>query len=286
MDEAGDYELVDIGDLRRLERFGPWLIDRPAPTEGGFPVRTPDAWAGAAARFETAKRGSGRWATSVPEVEAPWAASLAGLSFEIRLAPSGQLGCFPEQRASWTWIRTLLDGRDTERSAEVLNLFAHTGGSTIAAARAGARVVHVDAGRSAIAWARRNAEMNGLADAPIRWIVDDAVRFTEREARRGRRYDGLVLDPPSFGHDPGGRPWQLETDLPRLLEACVAVLAGGPAFVVLSAHTPSFGPERLGAALTLALGDGRGGSLEIEELAIPAASGRRLDLGAVARWSR
>ena len=286
MDGPDDYELLDIGELRRLERFGPWLIDRPAPSEGGFPARTPDAWTETAARFEPADRGVGRWVVTVPEVDHPWTATLAGLRFEIRLTPSGQLGCFPEQRPTWAWIDARLGPRADEGPAEVLNLFAHTGGSTLAAARAGARVVHVDAGRSAVAWARRNAELNGLTDKPIRWIADDAVRFTEREARRGHRYDGLIIDPPSFGHDPGGRPWRLETDLPRLLEACVAVLADGPAFVVLSAHTPGFGPERLGAALDDAVGERRGGSVEVDELAIAAASGRRLDLGAVARWSR
>src|SRR6185295_11274310 len=119
--------------------------------------------------------------------------------------------------------------RSAEQPADVLNLFAHTGGSTLAASTAGARVVHVDAARPAIAWARRNAELNALSEAPIRWIADDAVRFAEREARRGHRYDGLVLDPPTFGHDPAGRPWRLETDLPRLLEACAAILAEGPA---------------------------------------------------------
>jgi 23S rRNA (cytosine1962-C5)-methyltransferase len=286
VDDRDDYELLDIGDQRRLERFGPWLIDRPAPSEGGFSVRTPDAWTQAVARFEPGDRDPGRWVTTDPDVEQPWTAALAGLRFEIRLTSSGQVGCFPEQRQTWTWIDDRLGRRDKKRPAEVLNLFAHTGGSTLAAARAGARVVHVDAGRPAIAWARQNAELNGLADAPIRWIADDAVRFTEREARRGRRYDGLILDPPSFGHDPGGRPWRLETDLPRLLEACVAILADGPAFVVLSAHTPCFGPERLGAALDDAVGERRGGTVEVDDLAIAATSGRRLDLGAVARWSR
>lgn len=286
MDGPDDYELIDIGEQRRLERFGPWLIDRPAPSEGGFPTRTPDAWTEAAARFEPGDREPGRWVTTLPEVERPWTVALAGLRFEIRLTQSGQLGCFPEQQPTWTWIDDRLGRWDFARPAEVLNLFAHTGGGTLAAAQAGARVVHVDAGHSAIAWARGNAELNGLGGAPIRWIADDAVRFAEREARRGRRYYGLILDPPSFGHDPGGRPWRLETDLQRLLEACVAILADGPAFVVLSAHTPSFGPERLGAALDDALGESHGGTVEVDELAIPATSGRRLDLGAVARWSR
>jgi 23S rRNA (cytosine1962-C5)-methyltransferase len=287
VDEAGDYELIDIGELRRLERFGPWSIDRPAPTEGGFPARAPDRWTEAAARFEPSTLlGSGSWVTAVPEVEQPWVALVGDLRFELRLAPSGQVGCFPEQIPTWRWIGRRLAAWDTDRPAEILNLFAHTGGSSLAAARAGSRVVHVDAGRSAIAWARRNAELNELADAPIRWITDDAVRFTEREARRGRRYDGLVLDPPSFGHDPAGRPWRLETDLPRLLDACLAILADGPAFVVLSAHSQGFDADRLEAELADALGSERGGAIEIDELAISATSGRRLGLGAVARWSR
>ena len=281
MDEAGDYELIDIGDERRLERFGPWLLDRPAPSEGGFAPRDAAAWAPVAARFEPADDGGGRWLTHLPDVERPWPVALGGLTFEIRLARSGQVGCFPEQAPNWAWMAQQVAG-----GPEVLDLFAHTGGSTLAAARAGARVVHVDAARSAIAWARRNAELNGLSDAPIRWIADDAVRFTEREARRGRRYAGVVLDPPSFGHDPAGRPWRLETDLPRLLDACRAVLSGGPAFVLLSAHTTGFGPERLAAALAEALGADRGGTLDADELTISAASGRELGLGAVARWSR
>ena len=285
VDDAAGYELIDIGELRRLERFGPWLIDRPAPSEGGFPIRAPDAWSGAAARFETSDRGPGRWSTIVADIEEPWTTEVAGLRFEIRLTPSGQVGCFPEQGATWSWIGDRVGHRTAERPTEVLNLFAHTGGSTLAAALAGARVVHLDAGRPAIAWARRNAELNGLAEAPIRWIVDDAVRFAEREARRGHRFDGLILDPPSFGHDPAGRPWRLETDLPRLLRACHAILADGPAFIILSAHTPGYPPDRLGAELADAVDDDHG-RIEVDALAIPATSGRRLDLGAVARWSR
>ncbi|MDP9481797.1 MAG: class I SAM-dependent methyltransferase [Chloroflexota bacterium] len=286
MDEQPGYELIDIGEGRRLERFGRWSRDRPAPTEGGFARRDPVAWAAADARFEQDDEGAGGWVTITPEVETPWTATVGGLEFEIRLARSGQVGCFPEQASTWTWLAERIGGATIGRPLEVLDLFAHTGGSTLAAARAGARVVHVDAARPAMAWARRNADLNGLSAAPIRWISDDATAFTRREARRGRRYDGIVLDPPSFGHGPGGRPWQLAADLPDLLEACAGVLADDAGFVVLSAHTPGFDPDRLGSLLADALQGFPGGAIETRRLEIASTSGRELGLGTVARWDR
>jgi 23S rRNA (cytosine1962-C5)-methyltransferase len=302
-----DYALLDVGDLRRLERFGARVLDRPAQSEGGLPRRDPDAWAAADARFEQGVHGAGRWVVPAPGAEAPWTIALAGLTFELRLTPSGQVGCFPEQIPNWRWIadrvgRAIPVGRAAaprrgaaaaegavDEAPEVLNLFAYTGGSTLAAARAGARVVHVDAGRGALAWARRNAALSGLDGASIRWINDDALAFVRREARRERRYAGIVLDPPSFGHGPGGRPWQLETGLTELLEACAAILAPERAFVVLTAHTPGFGPDRLAEALQTALVESghapREGILETGELGLVAVTGRTLDLGSVARWS-
>ncbi len=310
MDDPAGYRLLDIGEMRRLERFGERILDRPAVAEGGFPIRDPASWTTADARFERdGDTGTGRWITVDPAVEAPWTASVGGLSFELRLTPSGGVGCFPEQAPVWSWLADRVhdvrhgviepngsaDPADTSTGdagspgglpIEVLNLFAHTGGSTLAAATAGARVVHVDAGRPSLSWARRNAELNGIAAAPIRWLADDAAAFVRREVRRDRRYDGIVLDPPSFGHGPGGSAWRLADDLPDLLTGCAGLVADGPAFLVLSAHTPGFGAERLGQALADALGPDRGGSIEVDELSIPADSGRVLGLGAVARWSR
>ncbi len=290
MDDSVGYRLLDIGEMRRLERFGDRIVDRPALAEGGFPARDPAAWTTTDARFERDEgTGAGHWVTIDPAVETPWPVAIGGLTFEIRLAPSGGVGCFPEQVSTWAWIAQWLGGaavRPTGEPLEVLDLFAHTGGSTLAAARAGARVVHVDAGRPALAWARRNADLNGLADAPIRWIADDAVAFVRRDLRRGRRYSGIILDPPSFGHGPTGQAWRLADDLPALLDDCVELLADGPAFVVLSAHTPGFGAELLGQALADALGSEQGGTIDVDELTIAADSGRVLGLGAVARWSR
>jgi 23S rRNA (cytosine1962-C5)-methyltransferase len=283
-----DHELLDLGDGRQLERFGTVVLDRPCPAAAWHTARDPAAWVAADARFDRQGDGVGAW-TTIGEALAPWQVELAGLAFELRLTDSGQVGVFPEQIPTWHWLRNRATGADrtaSDRPPEVLNLFAYTGGSTLAAAAGGARVVHVDAARSAVAWARRNAELGGLGEAPIRWIADDALDFVRRERRRGRRYDGVVLDPPSYGHGAGGRAWHLEADLPELLEACVALLAPGPAFLVLSVHTPKFGPDRLTDQLRLAVGPDEGGSLEVDDLRIEAVDGRRVTLGAVARWSR
>lgn len=286
-DEPADHELIDIGDERRLERFGARILDRPAPGEGGFPRRDPAAWATADARFDRGTIGEGTWTTIDAMADGPWPIRIAGLKLELRLAPSGQVGCFPEQAPIWQWITERVQARPASLGRPtVLNLFAHTGAATIAAARAGASVVHVDASRPAIAWARDNAHLDGLVEAPIRWIAEDATAFVRREARRGRRYEGLILDPPSFGHGRDRRVWRLADDLGDLLEAGAALLADGPAFVVLSAHTPGFGPDRLGDALVDALSGTDGGQVETAELTLDARSGRRLALGSVARWCR
>ena len=293
---ASDYALLDVGDARRLERFGPNLLDRPAPTAEGHVARDPSRWAGAAARFDrVAGSASGveheGWTTPTGAPIEPWTIEQDGLRFELRLAPSGQVGLFPEQAANRIWIgqqaRRITSGK-ADRPA-VLNLFGYTGGATIAAASSGASVTHVDASRPAVAWARRNAELNGLAGAPVRWISDDAIAFAGRELRRGHRFAGIVLDPPSYGHA-GPRVWRLAEGLPELLAACVALLADGPAFILLSAHTPGFDPERLGEALhqglEAELGTGSGGSIEVDDQTLLAEAGTRLHLGSMARWTR
>jgi 23S rRNA (cytosine1962-C5)-methyltransferase len=275
------YELLDVGVRRRLERFGPLTIDRPASGADGFRLAT-EMWAHADLRFDPGDGWSGHaWPAE------PWPVTIAGLTMELRPTASGGLGMYPEHASNLAWLEAQVAaragpsqpavGRDR---VQVLNLFAHTGLATLALARAGAGVTHVDGARSAVAWARRSAALSGLTDRPIRWLVDDAAAFVAREARRGRRYDGIVLDPPAFGRA-GGREWRLENDLPALLTACRTIAAAG-AFVLLTAHSESVDGGRLGAILRTAFGR-REDSIEMVQLALTATSGARLSLGWAAR---
>jgi len=269
MPDDADYALLDLGGAARLERFGPYVIDRPSPGALGE-RRDPNAWRAAGLRFER-DRG---WLGPAAGAE-PWPIVVDGLTVELRPTDAGQVGLFPEHAAMLPWLR------DQAAAATVLDLFAYTGLSTLAMAGAGATVTHVDAARTAVTWARRNAELSGLEDRPVRWIVDDALTFVEREARRGRRYDGVVLDPPSYGHAGGGRTWRLEEDLPALLDALRRVLEPG-AFALLTAHTPGFDGERLGEVLAHGLRRGNARP-ETGDLGLDTADGRRLTLGSFAR---
>ncbi len=284
------YELLDCGDGRRLERFGSLVLDRPAPVAVAPALLEPAAWAGADGRFERSGDG-GRWTwrKAAPE---PWHVVVNGMTFELRPAAGGQVGLFAEQRPMWTWIADQIAGAaattvsgppdDSDRPPEVLNLFAFTGGSTLAAARAGAHVTHVDAARGAVAWARRNAELSDLADRPIRWLTDDVETFVRRELRRGRSYDGVILDPPSYGHGPRGRSWHLGGRLDVLLEALARLVSERNGFIIVTAHATDLGPQDLRASL-LRVVERR---CENGRLEIIARSGARLSLGAYARVAR
>lgn len=266
---ADGYELIDCGDGRRLERFGARLVDRVAPAAVDRRRADERTWAAADLRFDRDHGWSGR-----PD---PWQVELEGLTLEVRPTSAGGVGLFPEHRLFWPFLREAVAVTD---GPAVLHLFAGTGATTLALARAGAALTHVDGSRPSIAWARRNADLSGLAGAPIRWIVDDALAFTRREARRRRRYDGIVLDPPSYGHGPGGRRWELGDELPDLLEA-VAAVAADDAFVLLTAHTTGIGEDDLHDALD----DAFRGRAEItaEPIELVATSGAVLPSGVAAR---
>jgi 23S rRNA (cytosine1962-C5)-methyltransferase len=272
--ERLDYELVDAGGGRRLERFGPRLVDRPAAT--ALDSRgAPGDWRAADLRFDPGNGWQGDKAA-----RAPWQVALDGLTLELRPTASGGVGLYPEHVANLAWLAEQLRARVASGGGvapAILNLFAHTGLATLAAARAGAAVAHVDAARSAVAWARRNAELSGLADRPIRWLVDDAMAFVTREGRRGRRYAGFVLDPPSFGRA-GSRQWRLADELPALLAACRAI-ATDEAFVLLTAHTAGLDGHDLRQALRFSFAPRGDTALEVVPQELLATSGARLELG-------
>ena len=278
------YELIDAGDRRRLERFGERLVDRPAPA-AGEPRRSPGLWAAPV----TFRAGRG-WAAVdnglPPEDDVP--VRIAGVTVLTALASGGQVGLFPEHARNADWTREAIarrGGGGTAARPSVLNLFAYTGLLTLVSADAGAAVTHLDASRPAVQWARRNAAANGLEDRPIRWIVDDALAFLRREARRGQRYDGLVLDPPSYGHGGSGGhagAFRLDEDLDELLGAALDV-ATPDAFWLVSTHTVGWDADRLGATLAWALG-ATAREVESVALGLEATSGARLALGAAARF--
>lgn len=271
------YALIDMGGGARLERFGDRVTDRPHPAALGARA-DPTGWAGADLRYDRDRGWTGGAAA-----REPWTMTVDGLTLELRPTDAGQVGCFPEHVAMLPWVRARIAAQTgpTAGTPAVLHLFAYTGLVTLAMAAAGASVTHVDASRPTIAWARHNAALAGLAERPIRWIVDDAVAFTEREVRRGRRYGGIVLDPPSYGHGPGAGAWRIEEDLDRLLAACARLLEPD-GFALLTAHTAGFEADRLATDLALALGR-PSASIDAGELELMTPDGRRLGLGAFAR---
>ncbi len=283
-----DCALLDFGVGRRLDRFGSVIVDRPAPGVAEVPVLDQPAWTAAGARFG---RGAGAddlagW-DSPGALPAPWEVAIEGLRLELRLTPAGQVGLFPEHAESAAWAADLAREAGTRlgRPPEILNLFAYTGLATLALARAGARVAHVDASRPAVAWARRNAARSGLDAAPIRWIVEDARAFVAREERRGRRYDGVLLDPPSYGHAPrGGAAWRIETDLADLLAGCASLTGPVPALFVLTAHTTALEAGELRAGIARAFGPSVARRAEVVRLGVRRPDGLQLPAGFAIRW--
>ena len=238
---ADDYELMDSGDGRKYERFGNVSLVRPC-SQALWRPESPETWSRATATFD--REDGNRWHNrgALPK---EWTIETAGVRFRLSGTDFGHLGIFPEQRAQWNWIRENVKCKMENvkckiggKRPTVLNLFAYSGGSTIAAAQGGAEVCHLDASKGMVQWARANAELNGLKEHPIRWITDDAHKFMEREIRRGRRYDAIIFDPPTFGRGANGEMYKIERDLKKTLSLVKALLSEAPLFVLFSSHTP------------------------------------------------
>lgn len=239
---GGGYELLDSGGGRKLERFGRVVLARPC-SQALWRRSLPDArWEAANASFD--REDGNRWhgRGNLPD---EWTIETEGITFRLSGTDFGHLGIFPEQRRQWRWIREMVTAarRRAGRRPSVLNLFAYSGGSTLAAAQGGAEVCHLDASRGMVEWARANAALNGLSDAPVRWISDDARKFMKRELRRGRRYDAVILDPPTFGRGAAGELYKIERDLDETLELAKALLSPEPLFLHFSSHTPGITPR-------------------------------------------
>ena len=252
-DQWKDYRLLDTGDGERLEKWGDYTLVRPDP-QVLWPRTENTGWTKPNARYHRSKSGGGSWEIrSLPEV---WSISYRDLTFQLKPFSFKHTGLFPEQAANWDWTSSLIREalkENPDREIRVLNLFAYTGGATIAAAAAGAHVTHVDAARGMVTWAHENAIASGLADAPIRWIVDDCIKFVNREIRRGNTYDGIIMDPPSYGRGPKGEIWKLEEEIYPLLSASVKLLTEKPLFFLLNSYTTGLQAGVLKYLLTAAL---------------------------------
>ncbi|HSN76399.1 MAG TPA: class I SAM-dependent methyltransferase [Anaerolineae bacterium] len=277
-----DYALLDSGHGRKLERFGPVTLVRPEAQATWSPALPRADWDAAHAAFEAMGQEGGRWQYRRP-LPSRWEMGYAGLRFWVQASESRQVGVFPENAVHWDWIAEQVQAAGYP--LRVLNLFGYTGLATLAAAGAGAHVTHVDASKKAVLWARENQALSSLQDRPIRWIVEDALTYLRREARRGVRYDGIVLDPPAFGRGPGGEVWTFDRLFDELCRACRAVLSASPQFIVATVYTRGVTEQALRAAMDGILA-GPGGQVEVGQLAtVERSAGRVLHNALYARWS-
>jgi 23S rRNA (cytosine1962-C5)-methyltransferase len=285
-----EYALLDTGRMKKLETVGAYTLVRPAPQAVWEPGLGEADWRGADGVYtrDTGEDG-GRW-TFHKKVQREFDLIYGNLNFRIKLTNFGHMGLFPEQAANWDWMRSVIRQRleqTSGRNLYVLNLFGYTGGSTLACSQAGAHLVHLDAAKGVVDWARKNAQLSALEDRPIRWLVDDALKFVQREERRGNSYQAIILDPPTFGRGPKGEVFKIEDDLVPLLQSCRAILSKDAIFVLYSCHTPGFTPITMANQLDIVVG-GRRGKVEAAEMVVAEQSrgkgGRLLPSGVYARW--
>lgn len=277
------YELVDTSRGERLERWGDILLIRPDPQVLWDTPREDERWHQAHARYHRSNTGGGRWERyrTLPE---SWQIAYGDLLFSLKPMGFKHTGLFPEQAVNWDVMSALIRGAG--RPIKVLNLFGYTGGATLACLAAGAHVTHVDASKGMVSWGRENAVASGLADRPMRWLVDDCEKFVQRELRRGNTYDGILMDPPSYGRGPGGEVWKLEEQIYPLVAECVHLLSDQPLFFLINSYTTGLSPSVMQYVLGSVLPVGIGGTLSADEIGLPVtASGLVLPCGATAMWT-
>lgn len=277
-----DYEVIDTGDGEKLERWEDIILRRPDP-QAIWPKQSPRLWEKADAWYHRSQKGGGEWEffKKLPE---RWTVRYGDLKFYVRPTGFKHTGLFPEQAVNWDWMAGLIQG--AKRPVRVLNLFGYTGGATCACARAGAHVTHVDAAKGMVQWAGENRRLCEIDETRVRWIIDDALKFVQREERRGNAYQGILMDPPSYGRGPGGEVWKLENELYGLVSACEKVLAGDALFMLINSYTTGLQPAVLNNMLTMAVTKKRGGAVEADEIVLPVSEGGVLPCGASGRWNR
>ena len=278
-----DYEVIDTSTGEKLERWGDYILVRPDPQVIWNTPKNNAGWRKKNGHYHRSVKGGGEWEFwNLPE---EWSIHYKELTFHLKPFSFKHTGLFPEQAVNWDWFSELI--RNAGRPIKVLNLFAYTGGATLSAAKAGANVTHVDASKGMVAWAKENAAASGLKDAPIRWLVDDCVKFVEREIRRGNQYDAIIMDPPSYGRGPKGEIWKIEESIYPFIELTTQILTDKPLFYLVNSYTTGLQPAVLTYMIQTALVPRFGGSVESSEIGLPVSSnGLVLPCGASGRWTQ
>ncbi len=281
-DEWKDFAVLDTGGGEKLERWGRYILARPDPQTIWPRGLSDEEWRGADAHYTRSDKGGGAWEMNAHLPE-EWKISYKDLTFSVRPTGFKHTGLFPEQAVNWDKMRSLLAARP---GAKVLNLFGYTGGATVACAKAGALVTHVDAAKGMVLWAKKNRELSGVAEDRCRFIIEDALAFVRRETRRGNVYDGILMDPPSYGRGPSGEVWKLENELYSLADTCAQVLSAQPLFFFINSYTTGFQPAVLSNILGRTVQTRFGGAIDAQEVCLPVQSGGVLPCGATGRWMR
>lgn len=277
-----DYEIIDASGGEKLERWGDYLLIRPDPQAIWNTKREHEGWYHPNAHYHRSKKGGGSW--EFIDLPKQWSINYKELQFELKPFSFKHTGLFPEQAVNWDYMMNKI--RKAGRPVKVLNLFAYTGGATVACAKAGAAVTHVDASKGMVTWAKENAAASGLSDAPIRYLVDDCVKFVEREIRRGNHYDGILMDPPSYGRGPGGEVWKIEEKIHDLVKLCSRLLSNDPLFFIINSYTTGLQPAVLSYIINTEISRYFGGKVKAEEIGLPVSSnGLSFPCGCSARWS-